>query len=69
MLHGINVLGNEVMVKQLVCTELIGEWGCKAYTTGSLRGETFGIQLFSPSSRLAQGMKVQVFYLGTSFAC
>ena len=24
---GINVLGNGVMVKKLVCTELIGEWG------------------------------------------
>ena len=24
----INVLGNGIMVKQLVCTELISEWGC-----------------------------------------
>ena len=57
------------MVKQLVRTELIGEWGCQAYVTGNLRRETLGIPLFSPSSRVAQGVKVQVFHLETSLAC
>jgi len=67
---GINVLRNGVMVKhvQLVCTELIGEWEEKAYTTGSLRRETLRIPIFSPSLRVAQGVKMQVSHLGTSLA-